>query len=496
MPLPRSCPKCGAALAVPQPPPERVACSRCGAGFRLALAPGNPAVAAGLPSPVPAPPAAPLPSPAPQAGPPRRRLGDVLLLAGFGVLIVGGLITAVILFNQGGPQPEPQPEGEFTVQAPPKPLPPDPRVKIVQPAVDRGVAYLKGKVPQLKGMRAGYLGLNGLALLEGGVPPDDPAILSIAEFIRAGAPSMSQTYDLASALFFLNRWDEGRPLDEKDRKMARTLALRIIAGQLTSGIWGYGGVLMTPEQEGKLLAALENGSYKPVLGAVPSMSNTQFAMLAIWGSRKHGVPVRAPLLLLANYFHANQHPDGHWHYPANSLAATSTCAGLISLAIEQALLQDREFATQRHEVARPQKRADVGKAFAFVAKTIGRKKGDPGQGTRLGYGGALFDADAMGDLYFLWTLERVGVIYSKELIDGKNWYDWGYPIVLQAQEKDGSWDEKHRLRFGPLIDTPFALLFLKRANIAKDLTDKLRELQRTPQARATPRPLPTRRRDA
>jgi len=88
-----------------------------------------------------------------------------------------------------------------------------------------------------------------LALLECGVPADDPTILRIAEIIRAAAPGMNQVYDLAAALFFLNRWDESRPLDDKDRKMARTLALRIIAGQLTTGIWATSGVVMTPEQE-------------------------------------------------------------------------------------------------------------------------------------------------------------------------------------------------------------------------------------------------------
>src|SRR5688500_13847126 len=61
-----------------------------------------------------------------------------------------------------------------------KPLLPDPRTKIVQPAVDKGVAYLLGQIPKIKGWRAGYVGLSGLALLECGVPPDDPAILQLA----------------------------------------------------------------------------------------------------------------------------------------------------------------------------------------------------------------------------------------------------------------------------------------------------------------------------
>jgi hypothetical protein len=399
------------------------------------------------------------------------------------LLPIGGLWLAWVFSGNEKPSPdkpaavEPITEEEISAAKKVKPPPPpDPRIKIVQPSVDKGVAFLKSQVPGLKGQRGGYVGLVGLALLECGVPPDDSAILQIADNIRVQSPSMNQIYDLAASLFFLNRWHELRPLDEKDSKMARSFALRIIAGQVKSGIWGYTGVVLNPEQEAKLVATLQDGTYKPAGAQVVSMSNTQFAMLAVWGARKHGVPVREPLLALAAYFHANQQADGCWNYPGHSLKATSTCAGLISLAIEVALLEDKEFtSTPRvHKDDPNKKKADIDKAFKFVAKTIGRKKDDPNPGRTLGYGGGLFDADAMGDLYFLWTLERVGVIYSKEKIEDKDWFDWGYPIVMAAQEKDGSWNEVHNIRFGPLIDTPFALLFLRRANIARDLTEIIR----------------------
>ncbi len=489
MALIKPCPRCLSPLEIPQPLPDQIRCDKCGAVIknksRQLEKPKAPtsALAVGLP---PAESGTAAIPPVADTGSFRRILLVVVLLGGLlfiGMVPVVGLGLAWIFSD---PQKKPTDDsgpveaGKLVVKTPqetkqPLPPPPDPRIKIVQPAVDKGVAFLKTKAPELKGLRCGYAGLNGLTLLECGVPPDDPAILQIADVIRAAAPSMNQIYDLASSLFFLNRWDESRPLDEKDLKLARSFALRIIAGQLSTGIWGYGGVLMRPEQEAKLLASLQDGNYKPTGAQVASMSNTQFAMLAIWGARKHGVPVREPLLSLAAYFHANQHPDGCWHYPGHSLKATSTCAALISLAIEVALLEDKEFAsTRRVPIDAKKKKADVEKAFAFVAKTIGRKKSDPNPGTSLGYGGALFDADAMGDLYFLWTLERVGVIYSKDVIDGKDWYDWGYPIVLQAQQPDGSWSEKHRHGFGPLIDTPFALLFLRRANIARDLTEMIR----------------------
>ncbi len=78
-------------------------------------------------------------------------------------------------------------------------------------------------------------------------------------------------------------------------------------------------------------------------------------------------------------------------------------------------------------------------------------------------------ANAMGDLYFLWSVERVGVIYGLTTIVTTDWYAWGAPLIVDHQSTDGSWSNGH----GPLPDTCFALLFLKRVNVAKDLTKKL-----------------------
>ena len=498
MAIHKPCPRCQAPLDIPQPAPEQIRCDKCGAIIKTRAA------GSAKQEPVTAKPPVPIAAPAPQTQAPAGTqpapgasqlnlvvlaglVGGVLLLC---ILPVAGLGLAWVISGKAkktGDDPllpevvkveDPNPTNPKKPKKPKELPPPDPRLKIVQPAVEKGVAYLKTKVPDLANQRAGYAGLNGLTLLECGVPPDDPAILRIAEIIRSAAPGMNAIYDLAASLFFLNRWDESRPLDEKDRAMARSFALRIIGGQLNNGIWGYGGPVLTPDQEAKLLVSLREGTYKPNgrLQTMQSMSNTQFAMLAVWGSRKHGVQIREPLLALAAYFHANQHPEGSWNYPNFSLKATSTCAGLICLAIEVALLEDKEFTSMPRQADVSKKKADVDKAFAWVAKTIGRKKSDPDPGSSLtaGCGGMLFDADAIGDLYFLWTLERVGVIYSKEKIGGKEWYDWGYPIILEAQLPDGSWHEKHRTNFGPLIDTPFALLFLKRANIARDLTEIIR----------------------
>ena len=88
------------------------------------------------------------------------------------------------------------------------------------------------------------------------------------------------------------------------------------------------------------------------------------------------------------------------------------------------------------------------------------------------------DEKRMTDLYFLWSLQRVGVLYDLDLIEGKDWYTWGYKKLLPMQKNDGSWTEGAYYGNNPVINTCFALLFLKRANLVKDLTDKLQLLAR------------------
>lgn len=469
MSIRKPCPRCKTPLEIPQPAPEQIRCDNCGAVIK------NRASSSEKPSAVAS------TSTDSNAPAPYRPSGVLLAALGVGVLLfclAPIVVIGLVWTYRGAEKKDEQKPTEIAKEEkkqPKPPPPPDPRIKIVQPAVDKGVAFIRTQVPTIATMRCGYVGLNGLALLECGVPDDDPDVLTLAAAIRKEAPTMKMTYDLAPSLFFLNRWNESRPLDEADRAMARSFALRILTGQLTTGIWTYECSVLSPEQEAKLLIDLQAGSYKPTKEShIASMSNTQFAMLAVWGSRKYGVPVRSPLLALARYFRTNQNPDGSWHYGLGAFKASATNAGLIGLAIESALLDEKEFPGALRPSNENSNKEYLDKAFEFAGKTIGRKKSDPGGGSIVSFGGAYFDADAIGDLYYLWTLERVGVIYSKELIADKNWYDWGYPIILEAQQPNGSWDEPHKLRFGPLVDTPFALLFLKRANIARDLTEIIR----------------------
>ena len=68
----------------------------------------------------------------------------------------------------------------------------------------------------------------------------------------------------------------------------------------------------------------------------------------------------------------------------------------------------------------------------------------------------------------LFVDQRDGLLHG-----GEDWHAWGTKVILPHQEKAGSWSESPH---GPLADTCFALLFLVRANLFQDLTDKLQAL--------------------
>ena len=66
--------------------------------------------------------------------------------------------------------------------------------------------------------------------------------------------------------------------------------------------------------------------------------------------------------------------------------------------------------------------------------------------------------------------------YGLTTIGNKDWYAWGAQMLVASQGPDGTWEGEH----GPEIDTCFALLFLRRVNLAKDLSASLRGVVKDP----------------
>lgn len=62
-------------------------------------------------------------------------------------------------------------------------------------------------------------------------------------------------------------------------------------------------------------------------------------------------------------------------------------------------------------------------------------------------------------LYYMYALERAGMLYGTEIMGTHKWYPEGAKVLIETQGADGHWGDG-------TIDTCFAILFLKRATRA------------------------------
>ncbi len=190
-------------------------------------------------------------------------------------------------------------------------------------------------------------------------------------------------------------------------------------------------------------------------------SNTQFAILALWRAQQHDVPTKRSLNMIARRYLTSQNADGSWgyHYQfggggmAIQLPNSMICVGLIGLAVGHGLAQAKP-------AGQPAQDARIINGLIALSANIGQPVENRSKLT-------------MQNLYFLWSLERVAVLYNLPVIGDKDWYRWGAQVLVRNQQNDGNWAGGLYIGSKPPIDTCLALLFLKRANLVKDLTAKL-----------------------
>jgi hypothetical protein len=404
-----------------------------------------------------------------------------------------------------------------------KPLTEDEQNKINK-AIDRGVAFLKGAQTDKGSWKWGMYrdgrfqvaqcALPAYALLEAGVSSDDAVIQKAAQYVRSHVTPSDYTYELSLVLLFLDRLG-----DPKDEKLIRTLVARLIAGQHHTGGWSYRCPILDEKAEQSMLKLLDQLSeamkskrqtreqallgmdIPPLLREFPAFrsaaaliwqeppassitiadsgvrfsatgrtdnSNTQFAILGLWAAQRHGVPVEATFeIMVARFERSHIYPSGQWWYTLDETGGSRSmiCVGLIGLAVGRGL----KFATPG-SVTGVQKDVHILKGLAALSKRIGQPSG------------RMDRPSPFLDVYFLWSVERVAMLYDLRTIGDKDWYRWGAESLVTNQAKSGwwtgeslqlEWTGKRNYDYKATLTTAFALLFLKRAHPMKDLTPKL-----------------------
>lgn len=185
-------------------------------------------------------------------------------------------------------------------------------------------------------------------------------------------------------------------------------------------------------------------------------SNTQFAALALAVAQRHDLTLDRCYQLLQRRFETSQNTAGAWDYSyafgGGGESPQMDCCGLIGLAVARGA--DTDDKAKR--LADPK----VTAALTALGKHIGKPTGK-------------WKDLRLSNLYFLWSLERVGVIYDLPKIGGNDWYQWVAEMLVANQQPLGNWAGGGYPGATPILDTSMALLILKKANIVKDLAGKV-----------------------
>ena len=336
----------------------------------------------------------------------------LIFLAALGAFVVAGLVRP----------------REVEAQQPPV------TTRQIEQAIDRARDWL---VRQQKGdgswecsmrpneTRVGATSLVTLALLNAGVPPENPAVAKALQWLRSQTPDETYSVSLQTMVLAIVTPDADRLQLARNVKWLEDGQIRVGA---TAGSWSY------HHNRG-------NGDN----------SNSQYAMLALHEASEAGVRVTPAVWELAQkYWISCQVGDGSWGYTLGNLGGSGsmTCAGITSLWITSQHLMAADARAAGESVTccgggRSPQQLERGLAWLGSRFTVVENPGTRGQ-TWL--------------YYYLYGLERVGRFTARRYIGNSDWYLEGAKMFVASQDQlDGTFKGSHEDK---VVATSFALLFL------------------------------------
>lgn len=320
----------------------------------------------------------------------------------------------------------------------------------------KGIEYLKSKQEAdgswvYEGHKVGITALCTLALIENGVPLYDPVVDKGYKSVRRGIDGeLKQTYDLTLAALLLARVG-----DRADKALIRTIGARLLAGQLESGGWTY----TCPTVDATSLSSTARAPKRKA--GMGDNSCTQFGVLGLWVCSRYGVPIDEAMQLVAARFVDSQNEDGGWPYNPKGTKTDSTgamtSAGLFCLTVARATKIREEL--QKNASTRNSSTAKGAEKATLLQDPVYAKGF-----TQVGYYAKGMSPGSAR--YFMWSIERLGVLLGLERLGDVKWFDQGATALLKAQKPDGSWPDSKE---SP-ADTAFAVLFLRKANLGSDIS--------------------------
>lgn len=312
----------------------------------------------------------------------------------------------------------------------------------VSQAIGKAVAYLKqqqkpdGTWREEVGFPGGVTSLVTLALLQAGVPKDDPQVVKALDCLRRVTidKENSRTYVVSLQTMVFCMADPNRDRLQIAANVAWLESIQISTGDY-KGAWGYG--------------KFSDGDH----------SNTQFALLALHEAQRVGVPVQSRTWRLAKaHWEGCQNADGSWGYKtdANNLQGTGsmTSAGIAALVITGGKVFEPDAQVDGDRIAccgHGESNDDrIARALNWLQHHFSVTGNPGGRGTKALY-------------YYLYGVERVGRMTAQRFIGGHDWYREGTDLLLRTQDAwSGFWIGSGSREENPLVATSFAVLFLSK----------------------------------
>lgn len=340
----------------------------------------------------------------------------------------------------------------LTVAALPAPSAPpkDDLAERVRVAIDRGVKFLKDQ----EGGRGrwevdvdaaprpgGWSSLALLALLNSGIPPDDPVIKRGLDYLRGIPPKQTYIVGLQTMVFAQAGYAVDR--DRIQRNVDWLLRTRLESG------WSYGEL-----REANGISAAD-------------FSNTQYALLGLHeGIRAGAKAPEADLKKIQSLYLRTQGQvgpaKGGWGYraagPGQGASMTMTAAGLCGLVITGMDLSAGKQQLRADGSAEDCGVYEVQQPVTDALKWIGDRFPAEINERTIGILGSPF--------YCLYGLERVGRLTGQRFLGEHDWYRVGCEHLVAAQDaRDGSWSGQGITRqfdHWPVVATSLSLLFLSK----------------------------------
>ncbi len=303
----------------------------------------------------------------------------------------------------------------------------------VREAIDLAVDYLRreqlasGSWAEAAFYPGAMTSLCTLAMLNAGVPPDDPTIQNALNYLRKFQPEKTYSAALQTMVFAIAepsnqlllmrnvKWFE----DTQERDGVR------------KGSWGY------PDGGG-------------------DNSNTQFALLALHEAERAGVSANQQTWRLAyDYWKRTQNQDGSWGYkPGAHGTGSMTCAGIAAMIITADRISQGDVEVDGDTIqccGSQVQRTEIQKGINWMGRHFSVHT-NPGQ-----FG----PPDWL--LYYLYGLERVGRLTNQRLIGKNDWYREGAELLVRNQDRlTGIWTGAHFPEDNALLGTSLSLLFLSK----------------------------------